>query len=109
MSKGPEEDLSITVPDLRGKELTKAREEIKEIGLLEGELKKEDSNDYYAGVVIAQSLEANSESTKGSQIVLTVSNGPGPSAKTALVSYTIPNDGNTHTLRIVVDDNTRCV
>ncbi len=106
VSKGPEEDLSITVPDLRGKELTKAREEIKEIGLLEGELKKEDSNDYYAGVVIAQSLEANSESTKGSQIVLTVSNGPGPSAKTALVSYTIPNDGNTHTLRIVVDDNT---
>ena len=101
ISKGP---AGVLVPNLLGQDLTAARAALKTAGLAEGTIQRQNSDQYYAGVVIGQSAAAQSTVAKDTAIDLTVSTGPGPAAKTAQITYTVANDGANHQLRIVVED-----
>lgn len=104
VSKAPEPDL-ISVPDLIGMEESAARSKIAEVGLLTApDVSRKRSNDYPQGRVIAQDPRGGAEVEENSAVKLTISQGPGPEARTAVVYETMPNDGRTHTLRIVIRD-----
>lgn len=104
LSKGKEPSL-LVMPDLRGKTLEEAKEEIAKMNLVLGGIQSEESNVYPAGKVTAQSIAPESKVLQGETVVLTVSKGPGPPLQKARVSLTLPADGQEHEVRIVVNDS----
>jgi serine/threonine-protein kinase len=104
VSKAPDPEL-IVVPYLIGMEESLARTKLAEAGLLSApQVTRKVSYDYPAGRVTAQDPAGGTEVEEGALVRLTVSEGPGPEARSVTVYNIMPNDGQTHTLRIVVQD-----
>jgi len=103
-ARSPRPDL-IAVPNLIGLEESAARAKLAEAGLLTvPEVSKKVSREYPAGRVIAQDPRGGDEVQEDTVVKLTVSEGPGPEARSVTVYNNIPNDGQPHTLVIVVRD-----
>jgi len=103
VSKGVQVDM----PDLQGMTFTQAKAELSKYKLLLGSTSRKESNEYVADVVIGQSVTATTKVSQGSSIDLVLSDGPGPLAKTARVTYTLPQgDTEQHIVRIVIIDDT---
>ncbi|NYE58247.1 protein kinase domain-containing protein [Carboxydothermus ferrireducens] len=95
----------ITVPDLRGKQIEEARKTLQQVKLvLDDTIKEVDSTEYFAGQVVTQNPLPGSLVEEGSKVRITVSRGPGPVRKSVLVTLEVPNDGQKHSVKIVVKD-----
>ncbi len=105
VSKGP---ASLgQMPDLTGLTLNEARREIVAAGLeLDEDVSREGSYAEPEGRVIAQDPAPAAQVQDGVKVKLTLSAGPGPGQTAArqVVYVTMPNDGQTHVLHIVVRD-----
>lgn len=104
LSKGTE-PVPVKVPGgMLEQSLADAKAMLEAVNLI-CSVKYEPSNVYYPDIVIAQSVPAGTELNEGDTVTLTISQGPGPTSKTASVSYQVPNDGMSHHLRVVVSDS----
>jgi len=56
------------------------------------------------GQIISQNPAGGSEVEEGSEVQVTVSNGPGPERREVEVEARIPDDGKRHELKIIVND-----
>ncbi len=97
--------VKLTMPNLVGNSLTEAKKTISDCGLFIEKIQYTSSNEYYSGIVIKQSIAPDTELEEGNYVTLTVSEGPGPSAKTTDVNYSVVDDGNDHQVKIIVTDS----
>ncbi len=86
------EDVTVTVPTLKGKTLEQALQALKNAGLEPGTMTQASSTEYYNNYVISQQSPAGSSVEKGTAIGLTVSTGPGPQ-QSAQFDLIIPQSG----------------
>ncbi len=104
ISKGPEPS-PVEVPDITGISLKDARARLEEAELtLSSDITQEESREYLSGYVVRQDPQAGTELQKGDPVKIVLSTGPGPEEKTVRVEVTMPADGLTHQLQIVVSD-----
>lgn len=104
VSKGPQPVLR-KIPDLIGLTVDKAREELEKLKLkMDDNVIRATSADYMQGQIINQNPVGGSEAEEGSEVQITVSNGPGPKSRLAEVEARIPDDGERHELKIIVND-----
>ena len=97
--------VTIQVPDLSGLTQDRARADLEKVKLkLDDKVSKSNSSDYFKGQVIAQDPASGTAAQEGTAVKVTLSDGPGPTSKTATVEVNIPNDGKGHQLRVVVID-----
>jgi eukaryotic-like serine/threonine-protein kinase len=68
----------VPVPDVTGKTLPEARDQLREAGLHFGKAKKEYNERVDEGLVVRQSIEGDAEAPIGSDIDLVISKGPTP-------------------------------
>jgi len=104
VSKGPQPEY-IKMPDLRGLSLDEAKKKLEEVKLKLGSVSNAESEFYYAGQVADQSVDPSSSILQGQTINVVVSKGPGPTAQFASVTFTVPDDGEKHRIRIEVVDS----
>ncbi|MEW6172177.1 MAG: PASTA domain-containing protein [Bacillota bacterium] len=105
VSRGPKPVLK-TVPGVIGLTLDAAREKLTQTGFTLGEtINRQTSTQYPVGYVIAQNPEAGSSLEAGKAVIVTLSEGPGPTPKEATVKMRIPDDGRDHSLRITINDS----
>ena len=105
VSLGPE-PVPVTVPNVLEHTLEEATALLEEAGLFAGEIKREDSNAYFADIVMEQSAAADTELNQGDAVDLTVSRGPGPKPVigSTWVNFDVPADGVSHLVTIIVSD-----
>ncbi len=103
VSKGPAPDR-VSMPNLIGMELAKAREELAALKLLPGNINYEENQQYYNNYVIKQDTAAGVLLDEGSSVNLTISKGPGPVAKTRVVKINIPDDEDYYNVQVTVND-----
>ncbi|MEW6727365.1 MAG: PASTA domain-containing protein [Bacillota bacterium] len=95
----------LQVPDLIGLTLDAARQQAQDAGFdIDGNAARAPSNEWPEGVVVAQDPPPSTQAEEGKVIRVTVSTGPGPKARTAMVYVRIPNDGQQHQLQIMLHD-----
>jgi len=104
ISLGPQPRY-ITMPDLVGKTLAEATE-ILEQNYLDFEVHQESSQEYFSGYVIAQDVPPGEQILQKSTVKLTVSLGPGPTAKMATIQVWVQDDGEQHRIKVVIEDQT---
>ena len=109
ISKGPKPE-EFAMPDLRGFTVDEIGSILSQYDLHLTETKYEDSHEYTKGLICGQSISPKSSTETGSELTITVSNGPGPQQdKTHSVSWVLPDDGEYHHMVVKVSDerNTR--
>lgn len=104
ISKGKTPE-KIAMPNLLGLTLEEATKKLKESNLVLGEVKRQDSNDYYPEQVMAQGVGADVLVEQQSTIDLTISKGPGPVARTKDIEFQLPSDQDFYTVQIKVRDS----
>ncbi len=104
VSRGPKVDIQI--PDFTGMTQEDATAKLEELKLQASpDIGRETNVDYLQGQVIAQDPQQGTLVQEGSQVKLTISDGPGPPVRTVDVSrIPVPDDGQYHTVRIQVND-----
>ena len=106
VSKGPRPDLR-HVPDLTGKTLEQARAALaeEELVLDEDQISWDENNiNYVRGQVVSQDPSPGETLVEGGAVKVTLSDGPGPAARSSRVTVNLPEDGQAHEVRIVVND-----
>ncbi|HWQ76372.1 MAG TPA: protein kinase [Syntrophomonas sp.] len=103
VSKGPQPD-KVSMPDLKGKTVEKARSILGDSKLVLGETKRQESTVYPADQIAAQDTEPGVMVDEGTTVNVTVSTGPGPQVKTEVLSFKLPTDVETMNVKIVVTD-----
>jgi len=95
----------IPAPDLVNKTLEDAEKILAENGLELGEVTQQESKEFFAWEVISQDPGTGTLILEGDPVNLVVSQGPGPVAQIARVTYEIPEDNKEHRLQIIVKDD----
>jgi len=103
ISKGKEPQL-VPVPELVGRTLAEARQQLAAAQLQQGTLTYQRSEEHFSNVVIDQDPRADTSVLQGSSVNLVVSQGPGPSKKEMSVNVPPAPDAKPHVVRIVVND-----
>lgn len=103
VSKGEKPDR-VSMPSLIGKSLEEARQILKDNGLSLGQLKKEESHEYYKDQVINQDTLAGVMIDQESVVNLVVSSGPGPVAKTKVLDFELPEKQDYYKVVIELND-----
>ncbi|MEN6326805.1 MAG: protein kinase [Syntrophomonas sp.] len=104
ISKGKTPE-KIAMPNLLGSTLEEATNKLKESNLVLGEVKRQDSNDYYPDQVMAQGVAADVLVDQQSTIELTISKGPGPVAQSKDIEFQLPADQDYYKVQIRVRDS----
>lgn len=99
-------EAKVDVPNLESLSLEDAEAELKKYGLKLGNVTQKNSDSYSPNQVMSQDVAPNSSVKKGTTVNVVVSSGPAVKKTTVTVSYTIPADENTHSVQIVVTDDT---
>lgn len=73
-------------------------------GLVIENVDRRDSESYFPGQVISQSISAGKNFVKGDKLTLVVSNGPGPLPKKYTIEYTMPASADYSVLSISLSD-----
>ncbi|SHE36053.1 Stk1 family PASTA domain-containing Ser/Thr kinase [Desulforamulus putei] len=104
ISKGPEPAVQ-KVPNLVGLTQEAARAELNKVGLELGDvISQAESFDYLSGQIIAHQPGAGEEVEQGTRVNIILSKGPGPAARDVTVRITVPDDGQTHEVKIETED-----
>ncbi len=104
VSAGTEPE-NYAMPDLTGMNTEKAGLIVRTLGLkISEDIQFVRSDEYLAGQIVDQEPRKNTEVKEGMTVTLTVSNGPGPSAREADVTVPIDNDDKDHEVLITVED-----
>jgi serine/threonine-protein kinase len=104
ISKGPQPVIR-QIPDLIGLTVDKARAELEKVKLkLDENVIRATSADYLQGQIISQNPVGGTEVEEGSAVRVTISNGPGPKKRLAMVDARIPDDKKEHEFKIMVKD-----
>lgn len=106
VSKGPLPAMQ-RVPDLTGKTLERARMALaeEELVLDEDQISWDENNiEYVRGQVVRQDPAPGETLAKGGAVKVTLSDGPGPAARSARVTVNLPENGDSHEVKIVVND-----
>ncbi|GAB6157382.1 Stk1 family PASTA domain-containing Ser/Thr kinase [Desulfotomaculum varum] len=104
ISKGPEPTVQ-KVPNLVGLTQEAARTELNKAGLELGDvISQAESLDYLSGQIIAHQPGAGEEVAEGTKVNIILSKGPGPTARDVTVRITVPDDGQTHEVKIETED-----
>ncbi len=93
-----------SMPNLIGSTLDEARNKLQDSNLVVGEIKKKDSNEYFADIVIEQDIAAGVLVDEESSVIITVSKGPGPVAQTKAIEFEIPQEQDFYKVVIRVND-----
>lgn len=96
----------VEVPRLESLALEDAKAQLESRGLKLGSTTQKNSDSYGANQVMSQNISPGSKVDKGTAVDVVVSSGPAVKKTTIPVSYTIPDDGADHSVRIVVTDDT---
>ncbi|HZK18850.1 MAG TPA: Stk1 family PASTA domain-containing Ser/Thr kinase [Clostridia bacterium] len=104
VSAGSEPE-NYAMPDLTGMNTEKAGLIVRTLGLkISEDIQFVPSDKYLAGQIVDQNPRKNTEVKEGMSVTLTVSNGPGPSARQADVTVPIEDDDKDHEVLITVED-----
>lgn len=103
VSQGEPPD-KVPMPNLVGLTLNEARNKIKESNLIVGEIKQQESNEYFSDIVIKQDTDAGILVDEGTSLIITVSKGPGPVAQTRAIEFQLPSDQDYYKVVIRVND-----
>ncbi|MGB9802600.1 Stk1 family PASTA domain-containing Ser/Thr kinase [Desulfofundulus sp.] len=104
LSMGPKPRQS-KVPNLIGLTVEQARAKLAENNLsMDENVEWVESTDYFQNQVISQDPAPDSVVDQGTSIKVTLSKGPGPVPREVLVKVPIPNDGQAHQVKIVIND-----
>ena len=95
----------VEMPSIIGRTVTDATAYLQERQIYINAITYEPSDEFYNGEIIYQSVAEGTEVEQGSSVDVVVSEGPGPTVKSATVNYTVPDDGTEHTVRITVEDS----
>jgi serine/threonine-protein kinase len=94
----------ITMPDLRGLSLTSATKRLEDNKLVLGDVKRQDSTNYFEDQVSAQDTSPGVLVDEGTKVNLTISTGPGPTAKTKRLQFTLPTQQQSYKVVVKVKD-----
>lgn len=94
----------ISMPELKGLTIDKARAALENKKLVLGEIKREESTVYVADQIAKQDTEPGVMVEEGSTVNVVVSTGPGPQVKTKVLQFKLPSDDNTMNVKIIVSD-----
>lgn len=104
VSEGPP-PRQVEVPNLIGLTLEQARIKLTESQLgVDENVQWAESVDYLQGQVIGQDPPQGTKVAQGTKVRLTLSRGPGPMPKEAHIKVPVPNDGQEHQVRIIIND-----
>jgi serine/threonine protein kinase len=103
VSKGATPD-KVAMPGLIGLNLDEAQKQIRDNKLVLGNVKKRDSNEYYANQVIEQDTKAGVMVEEGTTVNLVVSKGPGPVPETKVVEFNLPQENDYYKVVIILHD-----
>lgn len=103
ISKGQRPER-VTMPNLIGLDLEKAKAKLEEKNLSAGDIKRQESNEYFKNQVIDQDTAAGVLVDEQTSINLVVSSGPGPVAQTKAIEFTLPDDQDYYKVVIRVID-----
>ncbi|WP_341466976.1 Stk1 family PASTA domain-containing Ser/Thr kinase [Desulfofundulus salinus] len=104
LSLGPKPRQS-KVPNLIGLTMEQARVKLAENNLsLDENVEWVESTDYFQNQVIIQDPAPDSIVNQGTSVKVTLSKGPGPVPKEVRVKVPLPNDGQAHQVKIVIND-----
>lgn len=98
------EKKTIIMPNLIGSNLDDARSSLESIGLTLGQVDQQDSDRYFPGRIISQSVPAGQLVESGQEISVVISKGPGPYPKTAHLEFTMPENSDYAVLSVVLTD-----
>ncbi|MDD2620124.1 MAG: protein kinase [Syntrophomonadaceae bacterium] len=104
ISKGKTPE-KIAMPNLLGLSLEEASKKLGENNLILGEVKHQDSSEYYLDQVMAQGVQADVLVDQQSTIDLTISKGPGPVAATKNIEFKLPSDMEYYRVQIKLRDS----
>lgn len=91
----------VVMPQLVGRTIEKASDELVSLGLVLGEIKEEESQDYPAGLVCAQEIASGTVIHSGDTVIITKSKGPGPQVSILPLKLQVRENGD---VKIVVHD-----
>ncbi|MGB9846111.1 MAG: Stk1 family PASTA domain-containing Ser/Thr kinase [Desulfotomaculales bacterium] len=104
VSRG-QQPVQVQVPDLTGLSIDQARARLTEKKLrLDENISWTESGQFLQGQVISQDPPAGAQAQEDAVVKVTVSKGPGPAPRKAEIRVTIPEDGQSHQLKINVTD-----
>lgn len=113
VSKGPEPE-QVAMPDIIGLTVEEATKKLEDVKLEVGEQKPQDSTLYFKNTIISASSTEDDGKTvnlteglrvdEGTTVNLLVSNGPGPTAKTRTLEFTLPGDADYYKVVIIIND-----
>lgn len=96
---------SVSVPELRGKSLQQATDELAELGLSVGETTYDYSDEYETGCVISQGIETGTKVVKGTAVTVVLSSGK-PVPVTLETTVDLGGMGTPFTVKVVCDGTT---
>ena len=94
----------VSMPDLKGMSIEKARTVLEDKKLVLGQTKREESTSYAADQIAKQDTEPGVMVEEGTTVNVVISTGPGPQVKTKALQFKLPNGEDTMNVKIVVND-----
>lgn len=104
ISQGPKPQIQ-KVPNLIGLTQEAARAELSALRLeLDENIGQTESNEYLSGQIVTHEPGPGSDLEEGKKVKIAISTGPGPAPKEVKVKLFVPDDGNTHEVKIETED-----
>jgi serine/threonine-protein kinase len=94
----------VAVPYIEKSTLSEGQSKLEAKNLNLGKVTYKASDEYASGIILSQEIAAETVVDEGTDINVTVSEGPGPVKKAYTATYLIPQDERFHTLSIKLDD-----
>lgn len=103
VSKG-KQPARIQMPGLLGLSLDEAKKNLAASNLVLGGVSEAQSDKYYADQVSSQSIAEGVLVDEGTSVTIVVSTGPGPTAQTSTLEFTLPSDQQYYKVLIRIKD-----
>jgi serine/threonine-protein kinase len=104
ISKGKQPE-KVSMPDLKGLTVEKARQKLSDLKLLLGDnIKRQESTQYYANQISEQDTAPGVLVDEGTTINVTISTGPGPTQRTKTLEFKVPSSQPYYKVEIKVTD-----
>ncbi len=103
VSKGKQPN-KVTMPDLKGLTQNAATKKLQDNKLVLGDVKRQESTQYFAEQVMDQDTAAGVMVDEGTKVIITLSTGPGPTAKTKTLEFNLPSEVAYYKVVIRVND-----